>query len=128
MAKTIAMVFGWIFLIIGVLGFISNPIVGDTGIFHADLNHNLVHIVSGIIFLWVSYKSPMKSSALLKIFGAVYLIVAILGFFMGSGSILGLIEVNSADNWLHLVLALVFIWAGLKAANGSKMSSNEAMM
>ena len=114
MAKKIAMIFGWIFLIIGILGFIPNPIVGEGGLFHADLNHNIVHILSGIIFLWVAYGAAAKSAMLLKVFGIVYLLVAILGFFMGEGSILGLIEVNAADNWLHLVLGLVFIWAGMK--------------
>jgi hypothetical protein len=41
----------------------------------------------------------------------VYGLVTILGFVMG-GDILGLFMVNAADNLLHLVIALVALYAG----------------
>ena len=119
MGKTLAMVFGWIFVVVGVLGFFSNPIVGSApgAIFAADTIHNLVHLVSGIVFLWVAYGAPMKAGAVMKIFGVVYLLVALLGFLTisGTGSLLGIMLTNAADNWLHLVLGIVILGAGLKA-------------
>jgi Domain of unknown function (DUF4383) len=115
MAKKFAMIFGWIFVVIGVLGFISNPIVGSApgAIFVTDTAHNLVHLISGIVFLWVVYGAAEKAGMTLKVFGVIYLIVAILGFLSGSGMILGLITTSSADNWLHLVFGLLFLWGGM---------------
>ena len=46
-------------------------------------------------------------------FGAVYLLVAGLGFAAGDGeSIVNLIPVNTADNWLHVAIALLGLLAG----------------
>lgn len=124
MGKTLK-VFGWIFLVIGILGFFSNPIVGSGAWFHADFNHNLVHLLTGLIMLWVAYKAMGKAGVTLKTFGWIYLVVAILGFFVsGTGSLLGLIEINGADNWLHLILAVIFLWCAMK---GGKSMGASAM-
>lgn len=123
MGKTFAMIFGWLFLVIGILGFIPNPIVGETGLFHADLNHNIVHLLSGAIFLWVAYAAPAKSAMTLKVFGIVYLLITVLGFITGeSGTLLGLLEINGADNWLHLILGATALFAGIKASKGSAVA------
>jgi hypothetical protein len=45
-------------------------------------------------------------------FGAVYLAVTIWGFIDGN-DVLGLLPVNSADNWLHVAIAVTGIIAGL---------------
>jgi zinc transporter ZupT len=117
MKKMLAKVFGVVFLLVGVLGFISNPIVGATGYFHADLMHNLVHMLLGIILL-VASSTEARAATWLKIVGVVYLLVAILGFAMmpgmnmGSYQLLGLVGINGADNWLHVVLGIVVLLCG----------------
>ena len=120
MAKKIAQVFGVIFLLVGLLGFIGNPIVGEMGLFHADMMHNLVHILSGLILLIAASKGA--AALWLKVIGIVYLLVAILGFMMlgedGMGSVLGIVSVNGADNWLHLVLAAILLWGGFAGKSG----------
>lgn len=118
--KQFAMIFGWVLLAVGILGFISNPIVGENGLFFADFNHNIVHLLSGLVFLYVAYKAPEKSAMTLKVFGIVYLLVTVLGFLAvdgatNMGSILGLVGVNSADNWLHILIGLGALIAGLKS-------------
>jgi uncharacterized protein DUF4383 len=118
MGKTLAMVFGYVFVIVGILGFFSNPIVGSEGFFLTDTVHNIIHLVSGIVFLWVAYGAPMKAGAVMKIFGVVYLLIAILGFFQGEGELLGFIASNMNDVWLHLVLGIVILGAGLTAGKG----------
>ncbi len=128
MAKTASIVFGIVFVVIGILAFIGNPIVGMGGFFATNRIHDLVHILSGIIFLIVGFSGTERgASTWLKAFGAVYLLVAILGFFVvtgsGSGNVLGLIEVNAADNWLHVILGVVFILSGMFLG-----SSDEAPM
>ena|SRR3990167_973223 len=121
MGKTIK-VLGWIFLVLGILGFFSNPIIGaGAGTwFHADFNHNLVHLLTGLILLWVAYKASANTAGALKTFGWIYLILAILGWILvsGTGTLLGLVEVNGAVNWLHLILGLILLWAGMKKAKG----------
>ena len=128
MGKTYALVFGWVLLILGVLGFFPNPIIGgSTGAWLvADTNHNLVHLVSGLILLWAGYMARAKSGSVLKVLGVVYLLVAILGFVlaMDGGSILGLVETNSADHYFHLVLGVLLLWTGVRA---SKRSVSQSM-
>ena len=123
MGKTIIKSIGWVFLVLGILGFFSNPIIGS-GLntwFHTDFSHNLIHIITGFIFLWVGCKANEKITGTLKVFGIVYIVIAILGWLMvsGTGTLFGLIEVNGAGNWLHLILGLILLWTGITGAKGS---------
>jgi len=52
-----------------------------------------------------------------KIFGVVYGLVAVLGFVVGDGLLLGLNSNNTADTWLHVVIAIVSLIIGF-APNG----------
>ena len=95
MTKTLAKLFGWILLIVGVLGFFGNPIIGMTGYFHANAAHNVVHLLLGVIFLFAA-KSDVAAARWLKILGVVTILVAILGFMSTTDTILGFIETNAA--------------------------------
>lgn len=124
MAKKLAIIFGIVFIVIGLLAFIPNPIVGPGAFFEANVAHDLVHIISGIIFLIVAAKSDKAASTVLTVFGVIYLLVTLLGFIAGGdGNLLGL-TINTADNFLHLVLAVVFLAAGL----GTKPKMSSAQM
>jgi hypothetical protein len=120
MAKKLAYVFGVIFVLVGLLGFVSNPLVGAGAMFETDLMHNLVHLLFGVILLVVAWKAAEKSALWLKILGVVYLVLAILGFLMVSegGMLLGLVSTNAADHWLHIVLGIVLVGAGFYAKKG----------
>jgi hypothetical protein len=109
-AKMAAIVLGIIFVVVGLLGFFNNPVLG---LFQVNTAHNLVHLISGIVLLAGAYSS-LGSGLALKIIGIVYAIVAILGFFLVSadGLLLGFIAMNPADQWLHVVLAVVILIAG----------------
>ncbi len=126
MAKKVALLFGIVFLIVGVLGFVPNPIVGMDGIFETDMMHNVVHILFGVLLL-ISAKIG-GASLWLKILGVVYLILAVLGFLMApdSGMLLGLVHVNAADHWLHLVLGVVLLGAAFMGKK--KAMSAQTMM
>lgn len=125
MAKTLATVFGVIFVIVGLLGFVGNPLVGSGALFDTNTAHDLVHVLTGIVLLVVAFTAAAQSAIWLKILGAVYLIVAVLGFVMAS-PLLGFLEVNSADNWLHVILGIVLVAAGVYAKDepGMPMSSS----
>lgn len=117
-AKTTAILIGLIFLAVGLLGFVSNPIVGvsDNVIFHADTVHNVVHIVSGVLFVLIALAAPRSAAGFMKFFAVVYLLIGILGFVSvgtdGVGKVLGFLNVNGPDNYLHVGLGLlIFILA-----------------
>src|SRR3989344_3995484 len=104
MARTIAYVFGVILAVIGIWGFIQDPVFG---IFAANTLHSLVHLATGIILLGIAAWSPASSTMVLKIFGVVYALIAIAGFVIGGDTLFGLIDNSVADNTLHTLLALV---------------------
>ena len=54
-----------------------------------------------------------------KIFGVVYGLVAILGFIVGDGMLLGLISNNMAVTWLHVVIAVVSLIIGFAPSGGT---------
>ena len=117
--KTASIIIGIIFIAVGLLGFIPNPIIDDSekAIFHADTLHNMVHVVSGILFLFFGLAVPDSAAAFMKIFGAVYLLLGIIGMVNmgaeGMGNVLGFLHVNAADNFLHIALGVVIFLAGL---------------
>ncbi len=122
--KKLALVFGVVFALVGVIGLLGGfGIVGPSGIFSTDSIHDWVHIISGVAFLIVAFAVPMHSSMAMKVFGVVYLLVGVLGFF--GSPVLGFLEVNSADNFLHIVLGAVILWAGF--ASSKKMAAPMSM-
>lgn len=110
--QSFARISGIVFVLIGILGFIPNPIVGEGALFETNTLHDLVHLMSGILALIVSWMSEGAAKIFLTTFGVIYLLVALMGFFMES-PILGILPINSADNWLHVLIALSFIGIGL---------------
>lgn len=109
-ADAIAKILGVIFIAVGILGFIPNPLVSYRGLFEVNTFHNIVHIVSGGILLASPYyNAPVIT---LRVLGVIYAIVTILGFIsLNSLNSMGM-ATNHPDNWLHLILAIVLLWAG----------------
>lgn len=116
MAKKITMVLGIVFVLVGLLGFISNPIVGSTGYFHTDMIHNVVHLLVGIVMLIMAGSQAVLA---LNLFGAIYVVLAIIGFVQGGDKLLGFVGYNAMDNWLHLVLGVVLLALGMSLKGGS---------
>ncbi|MCI0532867.1 DUF4383 domain-containing protein [bacterium] len=117
MSKTLAVVFGVIFVIVGLLGFVSNPIVGMGAFFETNLLHDLVHLVVGLILLGVGLWQVSAVGMTMKILGVIYLLLAVIGFALvpESGMLLGIVSVNGADHILHIVLGVVLLIAGFQA-------------
>lgn len=120
MVKTAAIIFGLVFLLVGVLGFVpactSNEML--LGIFHVNFAHNVVHLASGAVFLLCGMAGAGPSRTFFRIFGIVYALVAALGFYYGDQPILGIVSNNMPDVWLHVVLAAVMLFLGFGASGG----------
>lgn len=114
MLKTIAIIFGIIILAVGVLGFVPQANNGELllGIFHVNFIHNLVHIATGIAAILCGISTEYASRLFFQIFGVIYALVALLGFYYGDRDILGLLANNTADNLLHVVIAAISLYLG----------------
>lgn len=116
MAKTLAVIFGVILVLLGLLGFVSNPLVGAGAVFLADTMHNVIRIVLGAILLVVAVWSPAGCARWLKVVGTIVFLLGLIGLFTvpsAGGMLLGIAETNGASNWLHLVAGLVIFIAGM---------------
>ena len=120
-ARLFALVMGATLVVAGIIGFFYESKFTDDesvrdGIFGVlDVNgwHNVVHIMSGVVGLAVA--GSYANARLYALgFGAVYIVVAILGFVAGDGdSIFKLIPVNTEDNILHSLIGVAGIGAGM---------------
>ncbi len=121
LAQVYALALGVVLVLLGILGFLVEPSfgVGDSAdrgtLILFDINgwHNVVHLLSGIV--GVALAGTAAKARLFCIgYGAVYVVVTILGFLVGDGGLLlSLIPINTADNLLHLVIAVTGIAVGL---------------
>jgi hypothetical protein len=118
MVKAAALLFGVVFLLVGILGYVPavtsdmNGMPMLLGIFHVNSAHNIVHLASGIIFLLCGLSGAVASQLFFRIFGLVYALVAVLGFLKPPGPLLGMISNNVADTWLHVALAAAMLVIG----------------
>jgi hypothetical protein len=114
MAKMALWIFGVVFVVVGLLGWVANPIVGMGAMFETNHVHDVVHLAVGLVFLIVAMAAAHKALLVLKVVGAVYLLIAVLGFVMvpEGGALLGLVQTNMADHWLHVILGIVILGLG----------------
>jgi hypothetical protein len=119
MVQKLAWVFGIVFLIVGVLGFVPALTPGGhlLGIFEVDPLHNVIHLLSGVLALGAAWAGSY-ARLYFQVFGIVYAVVAVAGFLQGD-TVLGLIATNTADHVLHLAIAAVALWAGFGMKRGS---------
>lgn len=117
MGKRLAMIFGAIFVLVGLLGYVDNPIIGPAGIFATNSTHNLAHLLIGAIMIIAATRTERAAIMSMHIFGAVYALLAVLGFAAvgeeGHSMLLGMVHINGADNWLHLFLAVALVGSAL---------------
>ena len=124
LAQGYAALVGAVLVIVGLLGFINNPIVGPNGLFVTDTVHNIVHIVTGAIALYIAFglRGEQQANGVIG-FGILYLIVFLL--LLLSPTMFGLLQrpVNAADHVLHAALGVVSIAVGYLAKQSSERAA-----
>jgi Domain of unknown function (DUF4383) len=108
MATFICRVMGPIFIIVAGWGFITHD---QVLMFHVNPAHNWVHLISGALALWAGFSGERNAKTFSRVFGIIYGLVAVLGF-AGVAPVVELLHLNMADNWLHMLIAALFIVVG----------------
>lgn len=114
MLKSITIIFGVIFILAGLLGFVPSATEHGLlfGLFHVNAAHNIIHLATGAIAVLCGISSYSASKLFFQVFGVIYGIVAILGFVYIDEPILGIIANNIADAWLHVGIAIISLYLG----------------
>ena len=120
MIRADAALVGIVLVAVGLLGFISNPIVGDgNALFLTGTVHNIVHLATGALALAIAFVLPADRQVTGVIgFGVLYLVVFLA--LLVSPTLFGLLSypVNVADQLLHIGLAVISFLVAWTARSG----------
>ncbi len=116
--QTVALAFGAVYLLAGILGFLTFAGGSYTltnkplfNLFEVNLVHNLVHIVIGIAGL-AAASSPPNSRKFCQILGIILVLLGLMG--IGVPSPFGLLYIGGADIALHLLTGAVLTYFGFQ--------------
>lgn len=116
MIRFFAILFGIVFIFIGVLGFLPTYMSEDLlfGYLNASFMHNVVFIVTGVFAIMSATRTHL-AKLFFRVFGLIYLVIAIWGFWTGGD--LYIMHVKLADNILHLLIGLAALLVGFGTGN-----------
>jgi hypothetical protein len=138
-----ALAVGIVFLAVGVLGFIPGITSNyDSmafashhseakllGVFQVSILHNIVHLLLGVAGIALA-KTVSGARNYLIGGGVVYLVLFFYGLVISKDSAANFVPVNTADDYLHLVLGLGMVALGLlltrRAAVGTTAAGSRA--
>ena len=117
-----ALVYGIVFLLVGVAGFIPGVTenAGDLqlagheghamllGIFHVSILHNIVHLLFGIAGVALA-RTPNAARQFLLWGGVIYLGLFVYGLIIDFDSTANFVPLSDANNWLHFALGLAMV-------------------
>jgi Domain of unknown function (DUF4383) len=120
-----ALIFGVVFLLVGVAGFIPGLTThldmltwaghhsGSRllGIFAVSVLHNIVHLAFGVIGVIAARRFAWSRIYLIG-GGVVYAVLWLYGLLIDRNTSMNFVPLNDADNWLHLGLAIAMIALG----------------
>lgn len=117
MITRLAVIWGILFLLGGILGFVPG-ITQDQmflGFFMVNTPHNILHIASGVLFLIASILGPQAAQGWFYLFGVFYTAVGLIGFEVGNGLMFNLISNTLVDSGGHVFLGLTLLLIGFLA-------------
>lgn len=116
MPKMISKVVGVLYVLFSLAGFG----LGD----EADLYHNVLHLVTGIVGVYVGFVGSLAAArGFCLAFGAGYLAFGVLGFVLGDPSTdsmldVGLFSVGTFDHIHHTILGMLILAGGMLSKPG----------
>ena len=128
--QTVALVFGVVFVLIAILGFLTDggmSMEADLetaprvlGLFPVNVLHNVVHLLFGAWGIAAS-RTFSAAKAYCRTAGVIYLVLTVLGLI--APTTFGLIPIGGNDVWLHALLGVVLAGAGFTAREVPARSS-----
>src|SRR3954470_15350473 len=118
LAQRFAQVFGAVYVLVGILGFIPPLLIGTVpgaigpfaglllALFAVNWLHSLAHILIGAGGL-ATYRNPAAAGTYALVIGIVYALLFVVGLIWGIRFLGGLLTLNGFDDILHLVTALI---------------------
>jgi hypothetical protein len=120
------MVVAAVFLLVGILGFVPGATTDydmmkfagpDStamllGVFCVSILHNIVHLLFGVVGFVMARSVPGAINYLIG-GGVVYAVLWLYGLIIDFDSSANFVPLNTADNWLHLFLAIGMIGLGV---------------
>ena len=134
MVRTFALIFGIIYVLVGILGFIPGLSTHPAdmphltvesghgyllGYFPINILHNIVHLIIGLWGLLAS-RSVSGASLYAKVLAVAYGLLAILGLIPATSTTFGLIPIGGYDVVLHALSALVAAYFGFVAKDSGE--------
>jgi hypothetical protein len=124
-AKSWMTLAGAVLVLVGVLGFIPNPIVGgNDALLTTDTLHNIVHLGTGALALFIAFGLRGRDQVNGVIgFGILY--VVILVAVLISPTLFGLFQTpaNAVLHLIHATLAVVSLAVGYMARNNTSTAT-----
>lgn len=125
--RTFALIYGVVFLLVGIAGFIPGLVTpheavehelvvdqgtGDLlGLFPVNLLHNLVHLAFGVWGLLV-YRNTGAAVMYARSVAVIYAVFAVMGLVPALSTVFGLVPLYGNDIWLHALLAAIAAYFG----------------
>lgn len=137
MIRKFALVFGILFLLAGIAGFVPvltphpedslHPAVDAAhgfllGIFPVNAIHNLIHIGIGLWGIGAA-RSAHGPIAFARGIAVIYALLAVLGMFPATNTLFGLAPLHGHDIWLHAAAALVAAYFGFIVPREVRMTA-----
>lgn len=120
--RVLGYVFGAVYVLVGLLGFTvsgGHDFAGMDGgkllgLFMVNPLHNIAHLLIGAALIGAARAGEKLAAGMNTTIGAVYLLLGLVGLFVLTNSV-NILALNSADNGLHLVSAVLLLAVGLGA-------------
>jgi hypothetical protein len=128
--KTLAIAFGVVLLLVGLLGFVPQAKTGDDlfGLFRVNTEHNLIHILSGVAGILCGINSEYASRLFFQVFGVIYGLITLLGLYYQNQDMFGgLIAHNVHDVWLHALISAASLYLGFVYRHDDRVDNDQGL-
>lgn len=117
MGRQLAIVYGVVYLAVGILGLFDNGLSQEPsdllGLFRVNGLHDIVHLVIGVAGIAAYVAGETASIGYAKVFGIILLLVGLVGFFDPFPDVLPL---GGADIALHLITGALAAYVGFASS------------